>query len=332
MIATTNDTKYMPPSLLRPGRFDYTLYLDPPMGKIAERIVSYYLRDKDLAEDILISDIVKAMPKVSCATLETVMNLAALNSTYQGHEHIYKDDVTDALLQVVYKLSKTDKCLDLTECQKIALHEAAHAVVGEILNPDSIGIVTIRGNQSCIGGFENGCSTYLKSEEELLNDITKTLAGKAGVSLIYGVMDVNASGDIQNANRLLDLWMTSLAGAGFSEVEAANNRMSETRLFSSEAIKAAKMEELYRRAYKILYDNRDFLLAVQKELLEHETLLNSDLAKNPGILYLNPIIQKDKAVKLFEAWPLLSGNMQLKLRVLPLYIGKHTAFLVTASL
>jgi cell division protease FtsH len=216
---------------------------------------------------------------VSCATLETVMNLAALNSTYQGHEHIYKDDVTDALLQVVYKLSKTDKSLDLTECQKIALHEAAHAVVGEILNPDSIGIVTIRGNQSCIGGFENGCSTYLKNEEELLNDITKTLAGKAGVSLIYGVMDVNASGDIQNANRLLDLWMTSLAGAGFSEVESANNRMSETRLFSSEAIKAAKMEELYRRAYKILYDNRDFLLAVQKELLEHETLLNSDLAK-----------------------------------------------------
>ena len=46
VIATTNDTKYMPPSLLRPGRFDYTLYLDPPMGKIAERIVSYYLRDK----------------------------------------------------------------------------------------------------------------------------------------------------------------------------------------------------------------------------------------------------------------------------------------------
>ena len=68
--------------------------------------------------------------------------------------------------------------------------------------------------------------------------------------------------------------------------------MSETRLFSSEAIKAAKMEELYRRAYKILYDNRDFLLAVQKELLEHETLLNSDLAKNPGILYLKPYYSK----------------------------------------
>lgn len=53
VIATTNDTKYMPPSLLRPGRFDYTLYLDPPTGKTAEKIVSYYLRDKDLAEDTI---------------------------------------------------------------------------------------------------------------------------------------------------------------------------------------------------------------------------------------------------------------------------------------
>ena len=34
-------------------------------------------------------------------------------------------------------------------------------------------------------------------------------------------------------------------------IGSADNRMSETRLFSSEAIKAAKMEELYRRAYKI---------------------------------------------------------------------------------
>ena len=42
VIATTNDTKYMPPSLLRPGRFDYTLYLDPPTGKTAEKIVSYF--------------------------------------------------------------------------------------------------------------------------------------------------------------------------------------------------------------------------------------------------------------------------------------------------
>ena len=53
VIATTNDTRYMPPSLLRPGRFDYVIYLQPPIGENAENIVSYYLRDKDLAEDVM---------------------------------------------------------------------------------------------------------------------------------------------------------------------------------------------------------------------------------------------------------------------------------------
>ena len=279
VIATTNDTRYMPQSLLRPGRFDYILNLNPPLGKTAEDIVSYYLHDKNLAKDVQISDIVKAMPQVSCATLETVMNLAALNSVYQGHEHIQKEDITEALLQVVYKLQKTDKETDSTELQKIAVHEAAHAVVGEVLHPGSIGIVTVRGSQGVIGGMANGCATYAQNEEEFLDEVTKTLAGRAGVSLIYGVMDIQASADIEQADKLMDIWQCHFAGGGFVGIESGDNRMSEQRLSYNEAIKSAKLEELYRRAYKILHDNRDFLLAVQKELLEHETLLNSDLAK-----------------------------------------------------
>lgn len=279
VIATTNDTRYMPQSLLRPGRFDYILNLNPPLGKTAEDIVSYYLHDKNLAKDVQISDIVKAMPQVSCATLETVMNLAALNSVYQGHEHIQKEDITEALLQVVYKLQKTDKETDSTELQKIAVHEAAHAVVGEVLHSGSIGIVTIRGSRGVIGGMVNGCATYAQNEEEFLDEVTKTLAGRAGVSLIYGVMDIQASADIEQADKLMDIWLCHFAGGGFVGIESGDNRMSEQRLSYNEAIKSAKLEELYRRAYKILYDNRDFLLAVQKELLKHETLLNSDLAK-----------------------------------------------------
>ena len=61
--------------------------------------------------------------------------------------------------------------------------------------------------------------------------------------------------------------------------------MSEQRLSYNEAIKSAKLEELYRRAYKILHDNRDFLLAVQKELLEHETLFETATLQKSG----NPV-------------------------------------------
>lgn len=279
VIATTNDTRYMPQSLLRPGRFDYILNLNPPVGKTAENIVSYYLRDKNLAKDVQISDIVKAMPQVSCATLETVMNLAAINSVYRDHAHVQKEDIIDALLKVVYNLRKADCEEDPQEYQMIAVHEAAHAVVGEVLHSGSIGIITIRGSHGAIGGMESGFAVYAKSEEEFQDEIIKTLAGKAGTALIYGIMDIRAAADIKKADQLLDIWLCHFAGGGFSGVEPSENRLSEPRLSYNEAIKSAKLEELYRRAYKILYDNRDFLLAVQKELLEHETLLNSDLAK-----------------------------------------------------
>ena len=279
VIATTNDTRYMPQSLLRPGRFDYILNLNPPLGKTAEDIVSYYLRDKNLAKDVQISDIVKAMPQVSCATLETVMNLAAINSVYRDHAHVQKEDIIDALLKVVYNLRKADCEEDPQEHQMIAVHEAAHAVVGEVLHSGSIGIITIRGSHGAIGGMESGFAVYAKSEEEFQDEIIKTLAGKAGTALIYGIMDIRAAADIKKADQLLDIWLCHFAGGGFSGVEPSENRLSEPRLSYNEAIKSAKLEEFYRRAYKILYDNRDFLLAVQKELLEHETLLNSDLAK-----------------------------------------------------
>lgn len=279
VIATTNDTRYMPQSLLRPGRFDYILNLNPPLGKTAENIVSYYLRDKNLAKDVQISGIVKAMPQVSCATLETVMNLAAINSVYRDHAHVQKEDIIDALLKVVYNLRKADCEEDPQEHQMIAVHEAAHAVVGEVLHSGSIGIITIRGSHGAIGGMESGFAVYAKSEEEFQDEIIKTLAGKAGTALIYGIMDIRAAADIKKADQLLDIWLCHFAGGGFSGVEPSENRLSEPRLSYNEAIKSAKLEELYRRAYKILYDNRDFLLAVQKELLEHETLLNSDLAK-----------------------------------------------------
>ena len=279
VIATTNDTRYMPQSLLRPGRFDYILNLNPPLGKTAENIVSYYLRDKNLAKDVQISDIVKAMPQVSCATLETVMNLAAINSVYRDHAHVQKEDIIDALLKVVYNLRKADCEEDPQEHQMIAVHEAAHAVVGEVLHSGSIGIITIRGSHGAIGGMESGFAVYAKSEEEFQDEIIKTLAGKAGTALIYGIMDIRAAADIKKADQLLDIWLCHFAGGGFSGVEPSENRLSEPRLSYNEAIKSAKLEELYRRAYKILHDNRDFLLAVQKELLEHETLLNSDLAK-----------------------------------------------------
>ena len=76
----------------------------------------------------------------------------------------------------------------------IAVHEAAHAIVGEVLHSGSIGIITIRGSHGAIGGMESGFAVYAKSEEEFQDEIIKTLAGKAGTALIYGIHGHSCSG------------------------------------------------------------------------------------------------------------------------------------------
>lgn len=85
VIATANTTSCIPQSLLRPGRFDYLINLEPPKGETANRIAAYYLKDKPLDDDVVISDVVRAMGNhTSCAALETVMNVASINSCYRG--------------------------------------------------------------------------------------------------------------------------------------------------------------------------------------------------------------------------------------------------------
>lgn len=87
VIATTNDTRYMPQSLLRPGRFDYILNLNPPLGKTAEDIVSYYLRDKNLAKDVQISDIVEAIQQFA-SQLQDEMQSKCSDLLKERSEHL----------------------------------------------------------------------------------------------------------------------------------------------------------------------------------------------------------------------------------------------------
>ena len=91
-----------------------------------------------------------------------------------------------------------------------------------------------------IGGMANGCATYAQNEEEFLDEVTKTLAGRAGVSLIYGVMDIQASADIEQADKLMDIWQCHFAGGGFVGIESGDNRMSEQRLSYNQVSKTGR--------------------------------------------------------------------------------------------
>lgn len=278
VIATANTTSCIPQSLLRPGRFDYLINLEPPKGETADRIAAHYLKDKPLEDDVQISDIVRAIgTNTSCATLETVMNIASINSCYRGAEKISKADLADAILQTVYHLKKDDGERN-PDIEQIALHEAAHAVAADILKPNSVSLVTLRKN-----GCQHGMTQYyleneISTESDFLNLAIKGLAGKAGVEMVYGQLDMGASADIQTAIYYVRQWIEAFGGNGFSGIICERKSTSETLLSYNERLAAAKLDELYRAAQTLLHNNYDFMITVQQALLQHETLLGSDIA------------------------------------------------------
>ena len=92
-----------------------------------------------------------------------------------------------------------------------------------------------------------------------------------------GKFDMGASEDIQAAAGYVRQWIESFGGTGFSGIVCDQRAASETIIAQNEKLAAAKLEELYRTAQTILRGNLAFLLAVQKALLERETLFGSDM-------------------------------------------------------
>lgn len=276
VIATTNATQCIPASLLRPGRFDLTITLEPPQGEVAEQIATHYLKGRPLDDDVVISDVVRAMgSSASCAMLESVMNAASIKSCFRNGDTINKSDLTDAILEVIYQLKHADGEAN-PNIEQIALHEAGHVVAAEVLKPGSVSLVTLLSDLGKQGMTQYYHDSVIFTEEDLLGLATNCLAGKAAVEVQYG-LDVGASEDIQTALEYIHSWITALAGYGFAHVVFGCQSISESAHLANEKLASAKLDELYRSTQGILRKHKDFLLAVQKALLERKTLLRSDI-------------------------------------------------------
>lgn len=273
VVATVNNKNYIPDSLLRVGRFDYDLDIDVPKGETAEKIVRSYLKGTPLASDICFSDIAGALKGHSTATLEVLINTANRGRIIRGSDEIEKADIIEALHHIVYK---SKPCInDDPDNYQVSLHEAGHVVVSEILRPGSVAFVTLCGCEEQKGFTTYNVDDSISTLEELMNRAAVALGGKAAVELNLG-FDVGSVTDLSDAQKHLELTFANMASNGFKPV--CNSRSMSERLYDeNEVIMAAKLEDSYRIAKNVLLENKKFLDAVQKAVLEKKTLLASEI-------------------------------------------------------
>ena len=280
VFATVNEIRKLPRSLIRSGRFDRKIGVNSPTDRDAEEIIKYYLAEKKVSDNVNMDDLVKMVSYGSCAELETILNEAAIGAAYARKEKIEMDDLVKSVLRMQYDAPDNFTKKSSDALKEIALHEAGHLVVSEILTPGSVGLASLRtAGRDSTGGFIHRCMPVTRRAHHILI----SLAGKAAVELYYsGVCASGCQSDIRKAaNNIRDAISESGTG-GFGMIDVANHcfpESSESFNSRNESVVHAELERYMFKAREILIKNRDFLEKAAQMLSEKETLLYSDIRK-----------------------------------------------------
>lgn len=294
LIAATNRPDVLDPALLRPGRFDRQITVDLPDVREREEILQVHARDKKLAPTITLKNIAKRTSGFSGADLENLLNEAALLSVRRNKEVITMSEIDEAADRVMMGPAKVTRKYSENDRKLVAYHEAGHAVIGlKLEGANVVQKVTIIPRGSA-GGYnmmtpreEKICST----KEDLLQQITGLLGGRAAEELVFGQVTTGASNDFSKATKIAramvtEYGMSDLGPLQFEDVSGnvfLGRDYNKPQHFSNEVANEIDMEMrkiingCHDEATKIIKKNRDLLNLIAETLLEYETLTKEQI-------------------------------------------------------
>ena len=129
VIAATNRPDVLDPALLRPGRFDRRVAVQPPDRAGREKILKVHTRGVPLGPDVDLGRIAATTPGMVGADLANLVNEAALLAARRGHDQVTEADFTDALERIVLGAER-QVMMSPDDRRRTAYHEGGHALVG----------------------------------------------------------------------------------------------------------------------------------------------------------------------------------------------------------
>ncbi len=290
VMSATNRPDILDPALLRPGRFDRTVYVGLPDVREREAILRVHTAKKKLEADVNLEDIAKTTAGFTPADLENLTNEAALLTARHGLDRITRGIFEEAAIKVVAGPEKKSKVVIEKERVLTAYHEAGHAIVSKLLpDTDPVHMITIIPR-----GMAGGFTAYLPAEERSYQTkkgmkfrLITLLGGRAAEALVLDDISTGASNDIERATELARDMVTAYGmsehlgpmsygkdsddvflGKDFGHVR----NYSEAVATKIDQEMRSLIDEAYQAALRLLGDNVDFLHNVAKALLERETI------------------------------------------------------------
>ena len=289
VLATVNNMRCLPRSLHRAGRFDRVVEIDTPHGNDAVEIIDHYLKSKKVVADVDVKTIARIMDGRSCAELETVINEAGLYAGYKRAECITMSHLLEACLRIVYDVpvaeeDTDDFCTNLTDSKctvsQIVYHEAGHAVISELLCPESVTLVSAYNR----GGNKGGFTDYYndRSYDPLYWAKSRIVAGLGGLAANeqrFGVFDIGGSRDLDRTfDRVKDLAVERCIN-GFHLHNYGYGENSEQLKAAQEHVISGEVERYYRKAKEILTLNAEYFEKVAVALAQKKLLSAVDMQR-----------------------------------------------------
>ncbi len=272
VLGTANDISSLPSSLRRAGRFDKIIKIDVPEGKTAERIIKHFLDQKQIKGDIDIEEVARLMEKRSCAELETVVNEAGIYAGFSNKDKIDQEDIVRATMRMMFKSPECMNPSNTAGTKNVAVHEAGHAVVAEMLSPGSVTLVSVCRYSGSVEGIVKlkHSEEYNYSKELQEYDVIAALGGKAATEIVYGVADMGCNSDMHKIFDKVAVFVDNNCTLGFETFEGNNS--SEYLLERKDRLIASEITKYYRIAKRIIIENRAFFDAVAEALMDHKTV------------------------------------------------------------
>jgi cell division protease FtsH len=282
VMGASNRLQDLDPALLRPGRFDRQVLINPPDLKGRRAILDVHTRGKPLAEDVDLDAVSRQTAGLTGADLQNICNEAAICAGRNDRALLTHADFDYALERVVAGLQQRRVVTD-KEKRILAYHEGGHALMSHLVgNQPEKATIIARGTALGYVLHLPEEERYLETREELLDWMVMALAGRAAEQIVFGRVTNGAANDLEKVTQVARA-MVFEWGMGESvtsrTMRADNYALSEETKRLRDTEQALLTDAAYADALRLLAKHRGSLDRIANALLEKETLDREELAE-----------------------------------------------------
>lgn len=296
VLAATNRPEILDKALLRPGRFDRRIIVEKPDLKGREDILKVHVKNVKTAQDVDLHAMALATSGAVGADLANMVNEAALRAVRMGRQEVIQEDLMDSVEVIIAGKEKKDRILSKEEKRIVAFHEVGHALATALQrNTQPVQKITIVPRTMGALGYTMQMpdeeEKYLNNRNELLDQITVFLAGRAAEEVVFDTQTTGVANDIERATQMARQMITMYGMSdefGLVGLESLTNKYldgksvahcsEETQTKIDEAV-IKIMRERYDIAKELLLDNMDALHRISEFLIEKETITGDEFMK-----------------------------------------------------